>query len=74
MKFPNDASRVLGADQYIDQIHKGVTWLLESRKFLKFVSLDVLKMHSPALSVLRFLSKTFSELLKFTLQNTPLCG
>ena len=74
MKFPNDASRVLGADQYIDQIHKGVTWLLESRKFLKFVFLDVLKMHSPALPVLRFLSKTFSELLKFTLQNTPLCG
>ena len=64
----------LGADQYIDQIQKGVTWLVQSRKLLKCVPLDALKIHSPALSVLRFLSKTFSELLKFTLQNTPLCG
>ena len=43
-------------------------------KFSKFVPPDVLKMHSPAVSVLKFLCKTFSKLLKFTLQNTPLCG
>ena len=29
---------------------------------------------NPALSVLRFLCKTFSKLLKFTLQNTLLSG
>ena len=46
-------------------------------KFSKFVPPDVLKMHSPAVSVLKFSKKsvlTFSKLLKFTLQNTPLCG
>ena len=43
-------------------------------KFSKCVSPDALNMHYPALSVLRFLCKTFSKLLKFTLQNTLLSG
>ena len=40
----------------------------------KFVLPDALKMHSLALFVLRFLSKTFPKLLKFTLQDTLLGG
>ena len=43
-------------------------------KSSKFVPPDVLKMHSPTVSVLKFLCKTFSKLLKFTSQNTPLYG
>ena len=43
-------------------------------KFLKFVLPDALEMPSLALSVLRFLCKTFSKLLKFTLQNTLVHG
>ena len=35
---------------------------------------DPLKMPSLTMSVLRFLCKTFSKLLKFTLWNTLLCG
>ena len=41
-------------------------------KFSKFVSPDALKMYSLALSVLRFLWKTFSKLVKYTLRNTSL--
>ena len=40
----------------------------------KFVLPDALKMHSLALFVLRFLSKTFPKLLKFKLQDTLLGG
>ena len=41
-------------------------------KFSTFVPLDAPKIHSLALYVLRFLRKTFSKLLQFALQNTPL--
>ena len=47
--------------------------LHQAEKF-KFVTPNALKMHSLALSVLRFLCKTFSKLIKFTLRNTLLCG
>ena len=47
--------------------------LAQSGKFSsKFVPPDALKMHS--LFVLQFPCKTVSKLLKFTLQNTLLCG
>ena len=39
-------------------------------KFSEFVPADALKMHYPAMSVLVFLCKTFSKLLKFSLENT----
>ena len=44
--------------------HNGWPW---SKKISKFVSKDIPKMHSQALSVLKFLSKTFFKLLKLTL-------
>ena len=53
---------------------KAPSWLMLSRKFSKFVPPDGLKMHSLALPVVRFLRKTFSRLLKFTLRNTALKG
>ena len=48
--------------------------VLKIFKFFYPVSKNALKMYSPALSVLRFLYKIFSKLLKFTLKSTPLCG
>ena len=42
----------------------------QAGKFSKFVPPDTLKIHSLALSVLRFLCKAFSKLLKLTLQKT----
>ena len=42
--------------------------------FSKFMPPDALKIHYPALSVLRFPCKTLSKTIKFTLQNTPLWG
>ena len=41
-----------------------------SGKFSKFVPPDTLKMHSPVLSVLRFLCNIFPKLLRFKLRNT----
>ena len=46
----------------------------QAEEFLNFVPPDTPKMHSLALSVLRFLCKTFSKLLKFTLQKTLFLG
>ena len=43
-------------------------------KFSKFVPSDTLKMHSLALSVLRFLCKTFSKLSKLLLRKTLFRG
>ena len=43
------------------------------KKNSKFVPPDALKMHSLALSVLRFPCKLFCKLLKVTLWNTLLC-
>ena len=48
-------------------------WCL-GETFPKSVHPNTLKMHSQALSVLRFLCKTFSKLLKFTSRNTLLWG
>ena len=45
----------------------------EQKKNSKFLPPNALKMHSPTLSGLRFFCKTFSKLLRFTLQNTLLC-
>ena len=61
------------ADWYIHLTYEGAS-MVGAEHFLKFVPPDALKMHSLALSVLRFLCKTFSKLLKFTLSNTPLHG
>ena len=41
--------------------------LASTSKFSKFVPPDALKMHPLTLFLLRFLCKTFSKLLKFTL-------
>ena len=46
----------------------------KAEKFSKCVPPDTLKMHSLALSVLRFLCKTFSKLLKVTLRKALFCG
>ena len=46
----------------------------QGEKNSKFLPLDTIKMHSLALPVLRFFSKTFPILLKFTLQNIRLHG
>ena len=60
---------VLSHNQWrIHNRHYGWCWV----ENLKFVPLDALKLHSMALRVLRFLCKTFSKLLEFTLQNTLL--
>ena len=50
-------------------------WLTSTGYIFKIcVPPEVLKMHSLALSVLRFLCKSFSKLLKFTLRSTLLWG
>ena len=46
----------------------------QAQKFSKFVPPNILKMQSLALSVLRFLYKTFSKLLKLTLKKTHFRG
>ena len=70
VKYPE----MVWADCYIHWTHKGATSWCWAAKFSKFVPPDALKIHSPAQPVLRFLCKTFSKLLKFALQNTPLPG
>ena len=61
-------------DRYIHWTHKGATMVgINQLNSLIFVPPDVKKMHLLALSVLRFLCKTFSKLLKFTLWNSFLC-
>ena len=56
---------------YTHQTYKGATMVGSKwRKVSKFVPPDTLNMLSLALSVLRFLCKTFSGLLKFSLQKT----
>ena len=56
---------------YTNQTYEGATIVgSEWRKFSKFVPPDTLNMLSVALSVLRFLCKTFPKLLKLSLQKT----
>ena len=62
------------ADWYIDRSEEDTTIVgTEQVNFQNFFLQIPLKMHSPSLSVLRFLCKTFFNLLKFTLWNTLLC-
>ena len=53
------------ADRYIHRTYEGAMKIW-------FVHPDILKMHSQALSVLRFLCKTFSKWFRFTWRNTLL--
>ena len=55
-------------DRYTTQPMKALPWLAPSGEF---VPPDNLKMHSLAMSVLRFLCKTIFKLLKLSLQNSP---
>ena len=57
-------------DWYTHRTHEGATFWQQVEKFSNSVPPDTLKMHSLALSVLRFLCKTFSLLLMLTLRKT----
>ena len=65
----SDISEFFLADWYIHGTHEGST-IVDSKK----KNFQMLKMHSLALSALRFSCQRFSKLLKLTLQNTHLRG
>ena len=60
----------LGRPVHMSKLRRRRHGLHRTENFSKFVPPDALKVHSRALSVLRFLCKIFSKLLQFTLQNT----
>ena len=65
----SDISEFFLADWYIHGTHEGST-IVDSKK----KNFQMLKMHSLALSALRFSCQRFPKLLKLTLQNTHLRG
>ena len=65
---------VLGRSVHTSNTRRGHHGWRRAEKFSKFVPPDTLKMHSLAHSVLRFICKRFSKILKLTLQKTIFRG